>query len=323
MSKKLKANMLLLLTALIWGSAFVAQIKGMDHLGPFSFACIRNLVGAIFLIPVIFVLDKLDKEKSFTEYSFEKTEEEKKAEKKVLITGGFACGIALFVAGSLQQVGLQYTTAGKAGFITSLYIVIVPILGLFLKKKVRPVIWGCVAVAAVGLYLLCIKEGFTIGMGDLLILLCAFGFSIHILVIDYFSPKTDGVKMSCIQFFIVAILSGIVMFIIETPSIDAILKSWMPILYSGVLSSGVAYTLQIVAQKDTDPTVASLLLSLESVFAVLSGMLILHEILSGREVIGCILMFVAIIVAQLPSKDERLARNEERLEVKEDKLAAK
>ncbi|MFV0516363.1 MAG: DMT family transporter [Aminipila sp.] len=306
MSKKLRANILLLLTALIWGSAFVAQIKGMDYLGPFTFACIRNLVGAIFLVPVIFMLDKLDKKNTPEHDIVEKTEDEKKAERKILITGGIACGIALFVAGSLQQVGLQYTTAGKAGFITSLYIVIVPILGLFLKKKVRPVIWGCVAVAALGLYLLCIKEGLSIGMGDFLILLCSLGFSLHILIIDHFSPKTDGVKMSCIQFFIVAGLSAIVMFAIEAPQFDLILKSWMPILYSGVLSSGVAYTLQIVAQKDTDPTIASLLLSLESVFAVLAGMLVLHEVLSGREVLGCVLMFVAIIVAQLPSKEERL-----------------
>ncbi|WP_312091392.1 DMT family transporter [Aminipila sp.] len=306
MSKKLRANILLLLTALIWGSAFVAQIKGMDYLGPFSFACVRNLVGAIFLIPVILMLNRLDKKNDSEAALADKTEEEKKAERKILITGGIACGIALFVAGSLQQVGLMYTTAGKGGFITSLYIVIVPILGLFLKKKVRPVIWCCVAVAAVGLYMLCIKNGFSIGMGDLLILLCAFGFSIHILVIDYFSPKTDGVKMSCIQFFIVSILSGIVMFAIETPTISNILMSWIPILYSGVLSSGVAYTLQIVAQKDTDPTVASLLLSLESVFAVLSGMVILHEVLSGREIFGCVLMFAAIIVAQLPSKEDRL-----------------
>lgn len=305
MSKKIRANILLLLTALIWGSAFVAQIKGMDNLGPFSFACVRNMVGAIFLIPVIFLLDKLDK-KNENNPLYAKTDEEKKAERKILITGGIACGIALFVAGSLQQVGLMYTTAGKGGFITALYIVIVPILGLFLKKKVRPVIWCCVAVAAIGLYLLCIKDGFSIGMGDLLILICAFGFSIHILIIDYFSPKTDGVKMSCIQFFIVSILSGIVMFAIESPTINDILISWMPILYSGVLSSGVAYTLQIVAQKDTDPTVASLLLSLESVFAVISGMIVLHEVLSGREIFGCVLMFAAIIVAQLPSKEERL-----------------
>ncbi|MGN0711537.1 MAG: DMT family transporter [Anaerovoracaceae bacterium] len=307
MSKKMRSNFLLVLTALIWGSAFVAQIKGMDLLGPFSFACIRNLVGAVFLIPVIYFLQGLERKNNPEAFAVEKTEEEKKAERKVLIAGGISCGIALFVAGSLQQVGLMYTTAGKGGFITALYIVIVPILGLFLKKKVRPIIWLCVAVAAVGLYLLSIKGGFTIGKGDLLVLLCAFGFAIHILVIDYFSPKTDGVKMSCIQFFIVGILSGVVMFITEEPTLSAILASWMPILYSGVLSSGVAYTLQIVAQKDTDPTVASLLLSLESVFAVISGMIVLHETMSGREVLGCVLMFAAIITAQLPSKEERLA----------------
>ena len=307
MSKKMKANFLLVLTALIWGSAFVAQIKGMDLLGPFSFACVRNLVGAFFLIPVIYFLGYLDKKNNPEAALVEKTAEEKKAENKILITGGICCGLALFVAGSLQQVGLMYTTAGKGGFITALYIVIVPILGIFLKKKVRPIIWGCVVVAAIGLYLLSIKGGFTIGKGDFLVLLCAFGFSIHILVIDYFSPKTDGVKMSCIQFFVVGILSGIVMFITEEPTISAILASWMPILYSGVLSSGVAYTLQIVAQKDTDPTVASLLLSLESVFAVIAGMIVLHETMAGREILGCVLMFSAIIVAQLPSKEERLA----------------
>ena len=307
MSKKMRSNFLLLLTALIWGSAFVAQIKGMDLLGPFSFACVRNLVGSFFLIPVIYFLQALDKKNNPEAFAIEKTEAEKKEERKILIAGGLSCGLALFVAGSLQQVGLMYTTAGKGGFITALYIVIVPLLGLFLKKKVRPVIWACVVVAAIGLYLLSIKGGFTIGKGDFLVLLCAFGFSVHILVIDYFSPKTDGVKMSCIQFFVVGILSGVVMFIFEEPTIGAILASWMPILYSGVLSSGVAYTLQIVAQKDTDPTVASLLLSLESVFAVIAGMIILHETMSGREIFGCVLMFSAIIVAQLPSKEERLA----------------
>lgn len=305
MSKKMRANLLLLLTAMIWGSAFVAQIKGMDYLGPFSFACVRNLVGAVFLIPVIYFLDSPDRKNNPEKFAITKTSAEKAAERKMLIAGGLACGLALFVAGSLQQVGLQYTTAGKGGFITSLYIVIVPILGLFLRKKVRPIIWGCVLVAAIGLYLLSIKDGFTIEKGDALVLLCALGFSIHILVIDYFSPKTDGVKMSCIQFFIVGILSGVFMFIFnEGPTVANILKSWMPILYSGVLSSGVAYTLQIVAQKDTDPTLASLLLSLESVFAVISGMIILHEMLSGRELMGCVLMFAAIIVAQLPAKND-------------------
>lgn len=307
MSKKLRANIMLVLTAFIWGSSFVAQIKGMDYLGPFTFACVRNFVGGIVLIPVIYLLAALNKKSSSEEALVPKTEDEKKAEKKILISGGIACGLAMFVAGSFQQVGMLYTTAGKAGFITALYIVLVPILGLFIKKKVSPKIWGCVAIAACGLYLLCIKEGFTIGKGDLLVLLCAFGFSIHILIIDYYSPKTDGVKMSCIQFFICGILSAVVMFIFENPEVGLILKSWMPILYAGVLSSGVAYTLQIIAQKDTDPTIASLLLSLESVFAVLAGMLVLHEVLSGREVLGCVLMFVAIIIAQLPSKADKLA----------------
>lgn len=307
MSKKLRANIMLVLTAFIWGSSFVAQIKGMDYLGPFTFACVRNFVGGIVLIPVIYLLAALNKKSSSEEALIPKTEDEKKAEKKILISGGIACGLAMFVAGSFQQVGMLYTTAGKAGFITALYIVLVPILGLFIKKKVSPKIWGCVAIAACGLYLLCIKEGFTIGKGDLLVLLCAFGFSIHILIIDYYSPKTDGVKMSCIQFFICGILSAVVMFIFENPEVGLILKSWMPILYAGVLSSGVAYTLQIIAQKDTDPTIASLLLSLESVFAVLAGMLVLHEVLSGREVLGCVLMFVAIIIAQLPSKADKLA----------------
>lgn len=294
MSKKMRANFMLLLTAFIWGTAFVAQIKGMDNLGPFSYAAFRNWVAGFFLIPITLYFRSKDKTT--------KTEEEKKYEKKNLILGGLACGAVLFVAGSLQQVGLGYTTAGKAGFITALYIVIVPILGMFIGKKVRPVIWGCVAVAAIGLYLLSITNGLNIGKGDFLVLLCALGFSCHILVIDHFSPKADGVAMSCIQFFVVAILSSIVMFSFETPTIEAVLSSWPPIIYAGVLSAGVGYTLQIVAQKDTDPTTASLLMSLESVFALIAGMAILHEAMSGRQIFGCILMFAAIIVAQLPEK---------------------
>lgn len=298
---------MLLITALIWGSAFVAQIKGMDLLGPFTFSCVRCLLGAIFLIPVAYLLEQSDKKKNPEKYAVEKTAEELAHEKRILTIGGICCGIALFVAASLQQVGLQFTTAGKGGFITSLYIVIVPVLGLFLKKRVRPIIWGCIAVAAIGLYLLSIKDGFTIGKGDFLVLLCAFAFSIHILVIDYFSPKANGVKLSCIQFFVAGLLSGVVMFIFETPVMADILASWMPIVYSGILSAGIGYTLQIVAQKDTDPTIASLLMSLESVFALISGMIILQEMMTGREALGCVLMFAAIIVAQLPSKEERLS----------------
>ncbi len=294
MSKRMRANLMLLLTAFIWGTAFVAQIKGMDNLGPFSFAAARNFVGGLFLVPVALYFRTKDKT--------QKTEEEAKFEKKNLILGGIACGVVLFVAGSLQQVGLSYTTAGKAGFITALYIVIVPLLGIFIGKKIRPIIWGCVLVAAVGLYLLSITGGFNIGRGDLLVLLCAVGFSMHILVIDYFSPKTDGVAMSCIQFFVVAACSAVVMFIFETPTWEYIMSAWIPILYAGVLSSGVGYTLQIVAQKDTDPTTASLLMSLESVFALLAGMAALGEVMSGRQILGCALMFIAIVVAQLPEK---------------------
>lgn len=294
MSKKMRANLMLVLTAFIWGTAFVAQIKGMENLGPFSYSATRNLVGGIFLIPVALYFRAKDKT--------QKTKEQKQYEKKNLILGGLACGVALFVAGSLQQVGLAHTTAGKAGFITALYIVIVPILGIFIGKKIRPIIWGCVAVAAIGLYLLSITNGLHIGKGDLLVLLCAVGFSCHILVIDYFSPKTDGVAMSCIQFLVVAACSAVVMFMIETPTVENIMAAWLPILYAGVLSSGIGYTLQIVAQKDTDPTMASLLMSLESVFALLAGMVALHEVMSGRQILGCALMFAAIIVAQLPEK---------------------
>ena len=202
---------------------------------------------------------------------------------------------------------MVYTTAGKAGFITALYIVLVPILGVFIRKKVKPIVWLCVILAVAGLYLLCMTDGLSLGRGDLLVLLCAFAFSIHILVIDYFAPRTDGVALSCIQFFVCGILSLFPMFLAETPVWFAILDCWIPILYAGVLSCGVAYTLQILAQKHTDPTVASLLLSLESVFAAIAGAIILHEQLAPRELAGCVLMFAAIIIAQLPSKTEREA----------------
>ena len=293
MGKKLQGNMMLLLTALIWGSSFVAQRAGMEYIGPFTFNGIRSLIGGLVLIPVIFLFSK--------EKNAELTEAEKKAGKKTLLLGGILCGIVLFAASSLQQIGMVYTTAGKAGFIT------VPILGVFIRKKVKPIVWLCVILAVAGLYLLCMTDGLSLGRGDLLVLLCAFAFSIHILVIDYFAPRTDGVALSCIQFFVCGILSLFPMFLAETPVWFAILDCWIPILYAGVLSCGVAYTLQILAQKHTDPTVASLLLSLESVFAAIAGAIILHEQLAPRELAGCVLMFAAIIIAQLPSKTEREA----------------
>lgn len=302
MSKKARGNIMLLITAIIWGSAFVAQSVAMDYLGPFTFNSVRNFVGSLVLIPVILVFDSIRKKEQAAANLPEPTDEEKQAQRKVMIKGGVACGIFLFLASNTQQIGIQYTTVGKASFITALYIIIVPIFGLFLRKKVRPILWLCVALGAVGLYLLCINEGFSIAKGDLIVILCAVLFAGHIMVIDHFSPKADGVKLSCIQFFVVAVLSTVAMLITEEPKLSLILMAWKPILYAGVLSSGVAYTLQVVAQKDTDPTVASLLLSLESVFGVLAGMLVLHEMMSGREILGCIIMFAAIILAQLPEK---------------------
>lgn len=223
--------------------------------------------------------------------------------------GGICCGIALFAASNFQQIGITYTTVGKAGFITALYVVIVPILGLFMKKRVSFLIWICVVLSVIGLYLLCMTEGnFSLAYGDLLVLICAILFSFHILIIDYFSPKGDGVIISCIQFFVCGILSGIVMLFVENPSMENLVIAKWPILYAGVLSSGVAYTLQVVAQKGVNPTVASLILCLESVVAVLAGWLILGQDLTSRELVGCLLMFAAIVLAQLPAPKKKKER---------------
>lgn len=287
----MKNNILLVLTALIWGCAFVAQSVGMDYVGPFTFNMARFLIGAIVLLPVIWFMDRQ-----------RKTGAEKGAGQKTLIIGGICCGIALAVASTLQQWGILFTTVGKAGFITAMYIVIVPLLGIFIGKKVRPLIIGCVAIAVVGFYFLCMTESLRLGLGDFLVLLCAIAFSIHILVIDHFSPKVDGVKMSAIQFLTAAIISAVPTLLWEQPVFTEVLQAWQPVLYAGVMSCGVAYTLQIIAQKNADPTVASLLLSLESVFSVLAGWVLLGQGLSLKEMFGCVLIFCAIILAQLPEK---------------------
>lgn len=298
MSKKMKSNILLLLTAFIWGSAFVAQKSGMDYIEPFTYNGIRTFIGGMVLIPVIIFFTKKNNRQNGTEekvFDFEKD--------KIAIIGGICCGLALFVASSLQQFGVSYTTAGKAGFITTLYVVFVPILSLLLRKKVRPIMWVCVALGAVGLYLLCMTDAsFNLQFGDMLVLLCAVAFAVHILVIDHFSPKADGVKISCVQFLVSGVLGIICMFIFETPDIGNILACWLPILYAGVLSCGVAYTLQVVAQADADPTAASLILCLESVFAVISGAILLHESMSPRELMGCAVIFAAVIISNLPEK---------------------
>ena len=288
--KNWKSPLLLLLTATIWGVAFVAQSVGMDYVEPFTFNGVRNLLGALVLLPVICGM------------SGERDVAEEKKDTKTLWLGGVLCGLCLCVASSLQQIGIQYTTAGKAGFLTAMYIIMVPVFGLFLKKKCSPFVGISIVLATVGLYLLSIKEGFNVGKGDIYVILCAVVFSIHILVIDYFAPKCNGVKLSCIQFLVCGVLCSVIALVVEEPTISGILAAWLPIAYAGVMSCGVAYTLQIIGQKGMNPTVASLILSLESVISVLAGWLLLNQTLSVKEIIGCVIMFAAIILAQLPGK---------------------
>lgn len=304
--------MLLLLAALIWGTAFVAQSEGMKYVGGFTFNCVRSLIGGTVLVPCIFVLRRLEKRDAEAATGGKLTGaagdgstcQNKIIQKnrKILLQGGVCCGIMLCIASNLQQQGIKYTSVGKAGFITALYIVLVPIFGLFLHKKVEKKIWIGLILAVLGLYFLCINEKLTIGRGDLLVLLCAMVFAVHILVIDHYAPLADGVALSCIQFFTCGILSAIPMALFEKVTWSGLAGAAVPILYAGVLSCGVAYTLQIIGQKNMNPTVASMLLSMESVFSVLAGMVILHQMLSGRELLGCCLMFAAVILTQLPSR---------------------
>ena len=304
---------MLFLTAFIWGTAFVAQKSGMDTISPVAFNGIRTLVGGVFLLPIIWFLEKRNKkeEGSFDTESVSDPSEIR-SRRRLLWIGGICCGLCLMAAGNIQQIGMYYTTAGKTGFITALYVILVPIFGIFLKKKIRPIFWACVAASAVGLYLLCIpaEGGFgNINKGDLIVLGCSIMFSFHILCIDYFSPKVDGVKLSCIQFFVAGSLSCLLMFVIDPalgfdlPSISDVFDGWFQVFYAGVMSCGVAYTLQVVAQADVNPTLSSMILCLESVFAVLAGAVILGEGMGMREIVGCALMFGAILVAQLPSRE--------------------
>lgn len=318
MSKRTKGNLLLLLTSFIWGSAFVAQSSGMDYVGPYTYNMARNVLAFLFLIPVIYVIGK---KKGVTDNAGSGTGIDDAASgeanwKSILLpdrttlVGGIYCGLVMAVASSFQQIGITMTTAGKAGFITALYIILVPLMGVFIGKKIPRIIWFCVVLAMAGFYLLCVKEGFSISKGDILVLFCSVGFSVHIMTIDHFTSKgVDGVKMACIQFAVAAIVMTPVMFLLENPSVSGLLSAWMTIAYAGILSSGVGFTLQIVAQKDTDPTTATLIMSLESVFAAVSGCLFLNEVLLPKEILGCILVFVAVILAQVPlpvkSKEKR------------------
>ena len=308
---KLRNTFFLLLTAMIWGAAFVAQSVSMDYIGPFTFICLRSVIGGLFLIPVIIVLDGIRK-KSQNEsanavseenilHNIETKEKQRLSWKnKQLIEGGIVCGIFLFFANCFQQTGIQYTTVGKAGFITTFYIIIVPLIGLFFKKYCGILTWIGVIIALAGLYFLCITQKLTIQRGDALILCCSVLYAGQILAIDHYNPFVDGVKMSCIQFLTGGVLGAVFMFLFENPSLAMILSAAGPILYTGIMSTGVGYTLQIVGQKGLNPTVAALILSLESVFSALSGYVFLHQVLTTRELIGCALMFIAIVLAQLP-----------------------
>ena len=292
MNKKIKGNLLLLLTAIIWGFSFTAQSVGMDSLSPSTFNGIRTLLGAIVLIPLVVPTAKR---------SFQNPET-----KKNTIKGGVICGIILCLASTLQTYGLKFSGTGKAGFITALYIVFVPICYLFAGNKISIKIIASVIIATLGMYLLCGGGEFYLGRGEIVLLISSLLFTAHILVIDKFSPKSDGVTMSCIQFAVSGTLNIIYMFLFDNPQIAPILNCWLPIIYSGALSCGVAYTLQIVGQKYADPTSASLLMSLESVFAAIGGWIILGQKMSPKEIAGCAIMFFAIILIQLPSKNKAL-----------------
>jgi len=299
-NRKHAGSLMLLIAAIIWGSTFVAQSLGARHLDPFTFQALRSLMGALALLPVIHIMDALKRKKGIRPHS---------SHRKNLWVGGVLCGLVLFIAINLQQFGIMETTAGKAGFITALYIVIVPIYGLFLGHKAKAGLWLAVLIAAAGLYLLSVTEAFTISRGDVLLIIGAFFFSIQILLVDHYSVRVDGVKLCAIQFLVCGVLSSAAMFIWEAPTIHAIRLAFWPLVYAGVLSSGVAYTLQILAQRSTPPAVASLLMSLEAVFAVLTGLIVLNEGLTTRELLGSILMFIAIVVAQRASlpKDAAVA----------------
>lgn len=279
---------MLFMAALIWGFAFAFQSQGMEHMGPMTFNGTRFLIGAVVLIPVIFLFKKPGEKRKIA-----------KEDIKVTITGGVVCGLCLFVASSLQQFGIQYTSVGKAGFLTTLYIILVPIIGIFFKRKASVMVWIGAILSVIGMYLLCVSETMSINKGDIFAFCCAIIFAFHILSVDYFAPKTNGIVLSCIQFLTSGICAMLCAFIFEQPAVTEIANGIVPLLYVGVMSSGVAYTLQILGQRNADPTIASLIMSLESAVSVLGGWLILHQKLTGKELLGCLLMFIAVIGVQV------------------------
>lgn len=307
---KTRNMILLFIAATIWGSAFVAQRVGMDYVGPYTFNASRSIIGGIVLLPLVAIRNRDQK-------GIESTESAGSL-KHPLLWGGILCGMVLFAASNFQQIGIKYTTSvGKSGFITACYIVLVPLIELGIEiykekypkrlkwypvKKTNRIVWLAVGLALIGLYLLCMTGSFSLDYADLLVLICAVLFSLHILVIDFFSPLVDGVTMSCIQFFICGVLSALFAFCLEEISLQGMLSAWMPIFYAGAFSSGIAYTLQIVGQKGVNPTIASLILSLESAISVVAAWLILGQKMSVREIAGCVVMCIAIVMVQLPDR---------------------
>ena len=289
MKRRLRANILLLLAALFWGSTFAAQRVAAGTIAPFPFQGIRCLLGAALLYLAVPAFDRFGQKRTWRS--------------RALWTAGLLCGLCLFSATNLQQFGISLgTTAGKSGFITALYIVLVPVFGVFLRRRSGALVWISVALAVAGLFFLCMDESFSLATGDFVTLLCAVCFAVHILLVDRVSPGVDPIRLSCIQFLVCGLLSCAASCLTGLPTAAQIAASWFPIVYAGVFSSALAYTFQIIAQRDTNPTVASILMSTESVFAVLSGWLVLGERLTGRESLGCALMFCAVLLSQLPDR---------------------
>ena len=296
-NKKVLGNILLILTAFIWGTAFVGQRQGMEHMGPITFNACRMALAALTIGTVSFVLRKRDAQKQQ-----DMSDQSRREYRKNTVIGGICCGFFLTIAALFQQMGMVYTTAGKGGFITAMYILLVPVINWILfKRKSRPLVWIAVLMGIAGIYLLCVTEGLTLEKGDALVMVCPFFFAGHILCCDYFVQRANPVELSAIQFFTVTVLSTIMAFIVENPTWQQVAEAVVPIVWLGVLSGGIGYTFQIIAQQYTDPTVASLLMSLEAVFAVMGGAVLLGERMSARELFGAALMFAAIFLAQIPA----------------------
>ena len=294
MSKQLRGSFVLLLAAIIWGFAFVAQSEGMEHVGPFTFQASRMLLAALVLFPAAALIHAFKKKKGMKPHRF--------LPKKLMLCAMIS-GVFLCIASAFQQVGMLYTSVGHAGFLTALYLLMIPILGLFLRKRVPVKLWFCIALAVVGLWFLCMTgEGFAMGKGDVMMLFSALFFSFQIMSLDMLAGEFDGVQYSAVQMLTAGLISLVLAFILETPTVAGIGNAWLSIAYAGIMSCGIAYTLQVIGQKDTHPTVASIIMSLEGVFAVLGGALLISQVPNKNEILGCALMLSATIISQIDVK---------------------